>query len=68
MKLGDGLFLRECEEIAKKYPKIKFRSEQVDTICYKLARNPKEIDVMVMPNLYGDIVSDLCAGLIPILI
>jgi isocitrate dehydrogenase (NAD+) len=36
----------------------------MDTICYQLARNPEQIDVMVMPNLYGDIVSDLCAGLI----
>lgn len=64
MTKGDGLFLSCCEEVSKKYPQINFSQEQIDTICYKLARNPTSVDVMVMPNLYGDIVSDLCAGLI----
>lgn len=63
-KMGDGLFINTCREIAKKYPQINYQEEQVDTICMKLARNPHGLDVMVMPNLYGDIVSDLCAGLI----
>jgi Isocitrate/isopropylmalate dehydrogenase len=61
-KMGDGLFINTCREIAKKYPQINYQEEQVDTICMKLARNPHGLDVMVMPNLYGDIVSDLCAG------
>lgn len=64
MKMGDGLFLRCLREIAQEYPTIEYDEEQVDTICMKLAMNPEEIDIMVMPNLYGDIVSDLCAGLI----
>eukprot|EP01017_Pseudomicrothorax_dubius_P031993 TRINITY_DN4143_c0_g3_i1.p1 TRINITY_DN4143_c0_g3~~TRINITY_DN4143_c0_g3_i1.p1 ORF type:complete len:377 (+),score=111.09 TRINITY_DN4143_c0_g3_i1:67-1197(+) len=64
MKLGDGLFLRTCQSTAKEYPNIEFLDEQVDTVSMKLAANPNEIDVMVMPNLYGDIISDLCAGLI----
>jgi len=63
-KMGDGLFIKTCREIALKYPQINYQEEQVDTICMKLARDPHELDVMVMPNLYGDIVSDLCAGLI----
>lgn len=63
-KMGDGLFINTCREVAKKYPQIKYQEEQVDTICMKLARDPHQLDVMVMPNLYGDIVSDLCAGLI----
>lgn len=60
--MGDGLFIHTCREVAKRYPQITYQEEQVDTICMKLARNPHELDVMVMPNLYGDIVSDLCAG------
>jgi isocitrate dehydrogenase (NAD+) len=60
--MGDGLFIKTCREIALKYPQINYQEEQVDTICMKLARDPHELDVMVMPNLYGDIVSDLCAG------
>jgi isocitrate/isopropylmalate dehydrogenase len=61
--MGDGLFISVCKEVAKKYPQIIYQEEQVDTICMKLARDPSELDVMVMPNLYGDIVSDLCAGI-----
>lgn len=63
-KMGDGLFLKCLREIAEEYPTIKYEEKQVDTICMKLAMHPETIDVMVMPNLYGDIVSDLCAGLI----
>lgn len=61
--MGDGLFLDTCKEVSQLYPHIIFEEEQVDTVCLKLARDPTELDVMVMPNLYGDIVSDLCAGL-----
>jgi len=63
-KLGDGLFVNVCKQISQKFPQIEYAEEQVDTMCMRLARNPHEVDVMVMPNLYGDIVSDLCAGLV----
>lgn len=62
--MGDGLFLKCLREIAEEYPKIHYEEKQVDTMCMKLAMHPEMCDVMVMPNLYGDIVSDLCAGLI----
>lgn len=64
MKLGDGLFLKCLREIASEYPQIKYEEKQVDTMCMKLAMEPETCDMMCMPNLYGDIVSDLCAGLI----
>jgi len=64
MKMGDGLFIKIASEKAKNYPQINYTEEQIDTVCMHLAKNPNEFDVMVMPNLYGDIVSDLCAGLI----
>lgn len=64
MKLGDGCFLDTFREIQNKYRKIETEEMQIDTACAYLARNPENMDVMVMPNLYGDIVSDLCAGLI----
>lgn len=64
MKMGDGLFIDTVSEVSKGYPEIQYKEEQVDTVCMKLAKDPKSLDVMVMPNLYGDIVSDLCAGLI----
>jgi isocitrate dehydrogenase (NAD+) len=63
-KLGDGLFIKTTRDVSQLYPNIKYEEEQVDTVCMKLARDPSVMDVMVMPNLYGDIVSDLCAGLI----
>lgn len=64
MKMGDGLFIKVTAEVAKKYPEITYREEQIDTVCMNLANDPTKFEVMVMPNLYGDIVSDLCAGLI----
>jgi len=64
MKIGDGLFLDCCREIAALYPQIKYSEMQIDNACLNLVREPRVMDVMVMPNLYGDIVSDLCAGLI----
>lgn len=57
--MGDGLFLNCLREIAQEYPTIQYDEKQVDTMCMKLAMYPEEIDIMVMPNLYGDIVSDL---------
>lgn len=61
---GDGMFVNKCREVSKKYPHIEYTEENIDTLCMKIAKNPKCYDVMVMPNLYGDIVSDLCAGFI----
>lgn len=63
-KLTDGLFLECVREVAQKYPNIKYREILVDNLCMQLVQNPENFDVLVLPNLYGDIVSDLCAGLI----
>lgn len=63
-KLSDGLFLESVRDVAKKYPDIKYREILVDNLCMQLVQNPSQFDVLVLPNLYGDIVSDLCAGLI----
>ena len=63
-KLSDGLFLNCAREVAQKYPQIKFREILVDNCCMQLVQNPNQFDVLLLPNLYGDIVSDLCAGLI----
>lgn len=64
MKLSDGLFLECFRKMAKDYPQIKTREILVDNLCMQLVQNPEQFDVLVLPNLYGDIVSDLCAGLI----
>lgn len=64
MKLSDGLFLDCYRQIAENYPQIKKREILVDNLCMQLVQNPSQFDVLVLPNLYGDIVSDLCAGLI----
>ena len=63
-KLSDGLFLECAREVAQKYPQIKHREILVDNCCMQLVQNPNQFDVLLLPNLYGDIVSDLCAGLI----
>lgn len=63
-KLSDGLFLECFREVAKEYPDITPREILVDNLCMQLVQNPSQFDVLVLPNLYGDIVSDLCAGLI----
>ncbi len=64
MKCTDGLFLRVARETAEHYPEIEFEDRIVDNMCMQLVQKPELYDVLVMPNLYGDIVSDLCAGLI----
>lgn len=64
MKLSDGLFLECFRNVAKDYPQIKTREILVDNLCMQLVQNPEQFDILVLPNLYGDIVSDLCAGLI----
>ncbi len=63
-KKADGMFLNCFREVAKNYPTISTREILVDNLCMQLVQNPSQFDVLVMPNLYGDIVSDLCAGLI----
>ena len=64
MKLSDGLFLNTYRKVAKDYPQIIQREILVDNLCMQLVQKPEQFDVLVLPNLYGDIVSDLCAGLI----
>ena len=63
-KLADGMFLNTFREVAKNYPDIETHEILVDNLCMQLVQKPSQFDVLVMPNLYGDIVSDLCAGLI----
>ncbi|MBU9888823.1 MAG: isocitrate/isopropylmalate dehydrogenase family protein [Candidatus Omnitrophica bacterium] len=64
MKFTDGLFLEVSREVAQKYPDIEFEDRIVDNMCMQLVQKPELYDVLVLPNLYGDIVSDLCAGLV----
>lgn len=64
MKLSDGLFLDSYRNVAKDYPQIAQREILVDNLCMQLVQDPTRFDVLVLPNLYGDIVSDLTAGLI----
>ena len=64
MKMSDGLFLRCCRDIAKDYPEITYGEHIIDNTCMQLVMNPYQYDVLVMENLYGDIVSDLCAAFV----
>jgi isocitrate dehydrogenase (NAD+) len=64
MKLGDGLFLRCCREVARDFPEIEYREMIVDNAAMQLVMRPETFDVLLMPNLYGDIISDLASGLI----
>lgn len=64
MKLSDGLFLRCCREVAKGYAEITYGEHIVDNTCMQLVMNPYQYDVLVMENLYGDIISDLCAAFV----
>jgi len=64
MKLGDGLFLESVRAVAREHPHVKYDEKIVDAVCMHLVLHPEQFDVLVMPNLYGDIVSDLCAGLV----
>jgi len=63
-KLTDGLFLECARRVSEKYPEIKYSEVLVDNLCMQLVQNPTKYDVLLLPNLYGDIVSDLAAGLI----
>ena len=64
LKATDGLFLRVAEQVAAGYPDLEFSDRIVDNMCMQLVQRPYEYDVLVMPNLFGDIVSDLCSGLV----
>ena len=64
MKYTDGLFLHVAQEVAQEYPDIEFNDRIVDNMCMQLVQKPDLYDVLVMPNLYGDILSDLCSGMI----
>ena len=64
MKLSDGLFLQCAREVARRYPEITYRELIVDNACMQLVLRPQQFDVLLLENLYGDIVSDLCAGLV----
>merc|ERR1712179_393214 len=64
MRKADGLFLQCARDVAGNYPDIKFEDTYLDTVCLRIVQDPSQFDVLVMPNLYGDILSDLGAGLI----
>jgi isocitrate dehydrogenase (NAD+) len=64
MKFSDGLWLEVARDVARKYPDIEFEDRIVDNMCMQLIQKPELYDVLVLPNLYGDILSDLCAGLV----
>ncbi|HBY47377.1 MAG TPA: isocitrate/isopropylmalate dehydrogenase family protein [Thermomicrobiales bacterium] len=64
MKFSDGLFLRVSQEVAKDYPQIEYNDRIVDNMCMQLVQRPEDYDVLVMPNLYGDVLSDLTAGMV----
>lgn len=64
MKLSDGLFLKSVRAVAEKYPEIEYKELIVDNACMQVVLNPQQFDVMLLPNLYGDVMSDLAAGLV----
>jgi isocitrate dehydrogenase (NAD+) len=64
MKLSDGLFLDCCRKVGREYPEVHYEEFIIDNLCMQLVKDPTRFDVLVLENLYGDIVSDLCAGLV----
>jgi isocitrate dehydrogenase (NAD+) len=64
MKLGDGLFLESARKVAREFTDVAYDERIVDAACMHLVMHPEKLDVLLLPNLYGDIVSDLCAGLV----
>jgi isocitrate dehydrogenase (NAD+) len=64
MKLSDGLFLRSIRVVASEYPEIEYKELIVDNACMQMVMNPQQFDVLLLPNLYGDVMSDLAAGLV----
>ncbi|KAK3735178.1 hypothetical protein QZH41_018136, partial [Actinostola sp. cb2023] len=61
---SDGLFLQCCREVAERNKDVRYNEMYLDTTCLNMVKDPSQFDVLVMPNLYGDILSDLCAGLV----
>jgi len=64
LKFSDGLFLNSAREVAKGYPDVEFTDMVLDATCMQLVRRPQQFDILVLPNFYGDFISDLCAGLV----
>jgi isocitrate dehydrogenase (NAD+) len=64
MKLGDGLFLKSVRAVAEQYPQIEYKELIVDNACMQMVLNPQQFDMLLLPNLYGDVMSDLAAGLV----
>jgi isocitrate dehydrogenase (NAD+) len=64
LKLTDGLFLEVAQGMSAEYPQMEFEDRIVDAVCMQLVQTPEQFDILVAPNLYGDIISDLCAGLV----
>jgi isocitrate dehydrogenase (NAD+) len=64
MKLSDGLFLESCRKVSREFTDVTYDERIVDAACMHLVMHPERLDVLLLPNLYGDIVSDLCAGLV----
>src|SRR5271169_1200279 len=64
MKLSDGLFLRSCRAVAEQFKDIEYKELIVDNACMQIVMNPDQFDVLLLPNLYGDVMSDLAAGLV----
>ncbi len=64
MKLGDGLFLKSIRAVAQQYPDIEYKELIVDNACMQMVLNPQQFDMLLLPNLYGDVMSDLAAGLV----
>ena len=64
MRYSDGLFLATANTVARDYPDIRFETREIDALALRLASEPQTLDVLLLPNLYGDILSDLCAGLV----
>jgi isocitrate dehydrogenase (NAD+) len=64
MKLSDGLFLRSIRTVAEKFKDIEYKEMIVDNACMQIVMNPEQFDILLLPNLYGDVMSDLAAGLV----
>ena len=64
LKYSDGLFLKTARKVAEQFPQIELQEILIDNLCMQLVQRPENFDVLILPNLYGDIVSDLCAGLV----
>ena len=64
MKLTDGMFLNEAKKVSEEYPEVEFEGKIIDAMCMELVSKPEKFDILLCPNFYGDIISDLCAGLI----